>query len=1087
MAKKRTVEDFLATAKKRLEYEIKVDSDNRREALECLQFTISGNQWDRKEKDDRTKDGRPCLEVPLLHKFTAQVVGDMLHNRARVAVKPVDSASDPHIAKIRGGIIANTEYISNAEDIYLEAGKMQVNCGYGSWRVGTRYCMDNPFLQEIYLELIPNPFMVYLDSKRKDPAGSDARYGFVMEKMDKKEFEKRYPSAEPPTKVPTVVGVKNEWFDQDTITVVEYYLLEPVKQMFCLFEDGTVREEAEAEQIVADWKERHEERLTQVQEMDIMKPEPVGPPLPPEPKIVKRRKSEVNRVKHYVITLTEILSENGLEGEPVPGKYIPILDVSGPALNIEGKTYRKGLVKDAKDAQKLVNYYECLDLDTPLPTPSGWTTMRALEVGDILFDDKGKPCSVLGTSPVHTGRECLKVVFDDGTSVVTDENHLWQVEERYKNYDNVWNTRVLKSSELEPGRHNIYLPEPLQLPEKELSVNPYTLGVWLGDGNNKDGRVTSGIEDINDLRENLEGVGEELAGIGWKKSTYSVGTFTVLGLKVKLRALGVLNNKHIPAEYLRASREQRLALLQGLMDTDGSISKFFQCDFCNISKPLADGFRELLRTLGIKTPNIVVMGAQPDGSTHNNGKPLYKFSFTCPHYEESVIFRLPRKRNKQLSKTVFQPRRTKRFRIKSVEPVASVPVKCVKVSSPSSLFLAGTLMVPTHNSSLAEVIAIAPKSPWLGTAEQFEGYEEDYLAANTKNFAYLKYNAVIGENGQMLPPPMRQQPGAPPVALFTQVQRSHDNLKAVIGMFGGDVGEVGPERSALAVTAKQKPGDISTYVYGYNLNRAIEHSGKIINEMIPEVFDSERDVRLRNVDETEAIVPINTVAGDVQKNAAANPERYKGMDPQRITQAIQKQGKGAKFNDITVGKYDVVITIGPSYATQRQETAQMLMTMTQADPKGMAQFRDILFESMDFAPAAEMASRARRTMPPGMVKLKDGETPYTPPPPPQVQLAGLKLEAEKLKIAGLQQKTQGTQRSEAGDAQMTQMKMELERLKAQSESAKIAKEREIAQLKAQHEKEKLAFGLEKQRLEILQMREAHAHAMSKPDPVGIRK
>ncbi len=192
------VKSFLAKVKKRLEHEIRTDAENRRHAVEALEFLVPGNQWSTKERDDRTKDGRPCIEVPIITKFPAQVVGDMLHNRARISVKAVDYKADPHIARIRQGIIATTEYISNAEDIYLEAGKTQVPAGYGAWRVGTRYCEDNPFLQEIYEELIPNPFNVYLDSRRKDAAGADANYGFIYEMMPKDEFEERWPNAEVP-------------------------------------------------------------------------------------------------------------------------------------------------------------------------------------------------------------------------------------------------------------------------------------------------------------------------------------------------------------------------------------------------------------------------------------------------------------------------------------------------------------------------------------------------------------------------------------------------------------------------------------------------------------------------------------------------------------------------------------------------------------------------------------------------------------------------------------------------------------------------------------------------------------------------
>jgi uncharacterized protein with GYD domain len=315
-------------------------------------------------------------------------------------------------------------------------------------------------------------------------------------------------------------------------------------------------------------------------------------------------------------------------------------------------------------------------------------------------------------------------------------------------------------------------------------------------------------------------------------------------------------------------------------------------------------------------------------------------------------------------------------------------------------------LVNYWETALAETIALAPKAPWLATAEQIENYENDYINANVKNYAVLKYNAVVGDNGQLLPPPMRQAPAQPPTALFTQAQRAHDNLKAVIGMFGGDVGEVGPERSAPAVYAKQKPGDISTYVYGYNLNRGIEHSGKVINSMIPEIYDSERDVRLRNIDDTEHIVPINTNAETALKNVRANPERYKEMNTTHLVELFQQKGKGAKFNDITVGKYDIVVTTGPSYATQRQEATQILQGMTQANPKGMEKYQDILFENMDFLGADKMASRARRTMPAGLVALKEGEQTFQPPVPPQIQVQLAKVQTELAKEKTAQAKEQ---------------------------------------------------------------------------------
>ena len=120
----------------------------------------------------------------------------MRHNRARIKVRPVDSAGDVNIAKIRTGLISNIEYLSNAEAIYDYAGEMATSCGYGAWRVLTRYTEENPFLQEVYLERIKNPFLVYMDSSAKSEVYADARYGFVLEKVTREEFEERFPGKE---------------------------------------------------------------------------------------------------------------------------------------------------------------------------------------------------------------------------------------------------------------------------------------------------------------------------------------------------------------------------------------------------------------------------------------------------------------------------------------------------------------------------------------------------------------------------------------------------------------------------------------------------------------------------------------------------------------------------------------------------------------------------------------------------------------------------------------------------------------------------------------------------------------------------
>lgn len=319
------------------------------------------------------------------------------------------------------------------------------------------------------------------------------------------------------------------------------------------------------------------------------------------------------------------------------------------------------------------------------------------------------------------------------------------------------------------------------------------------------------------------------------------------------------------------------------------------------------------------------------------------------------------------------------------------------VSSESNLFLAGDAMIPTHNTSCAETVAIAPKAPWLVTAAMIKGYENDYATAHEENFPYLKYN--IDPNSPMQTP-IRNHAGDPPMALFAQRQSAHENLKQVIGMFAADVGAPGPERSAPAIIARQTPGDVGTFAFLDNLSRSIAHSGRIINEMIPEVYDTERDVRLRNVDESETFVPINTTAGSALKSIRKNPNRYFGLDPEKLSAAIRKNGFEARFNDITIGKYDVIVSVGPSYTTQRQEASQNLFTLINSMPDKMGIAADILVENMDFPGSDRLAARMRKGIPPELRELRPGEEPPKPQAPPiQVQIQMKKLELEDKKIS----------------------------------------------------------------------------------------
>lgn len=342
-------------------------------------------------------------------------------------------------------------------------------------------------------------------------------------------------------------------------------------------------------------------------------------------------------------------------------------------------------------SSSLVYQWKCLALDTRLPTPDGWTTMNDVKVGDRLLDEKGSPCNVTGVSPVYLHNKCYRVCFDDGTHIVANDEHLWSVTTK------AWKgeSRILKTSELVAEKHCIPVTEPLELDDKSLPIDPYVLGVWLGDGESNGARYFSGEQDHEEIAEALLARGARL-GIEHKhKGLYSR---SITGLRSELVRNLLLGNKHIPEEYLRGSFDQRLSLLQGLMDTDGTVggNGQSQCSFTTTSPRLRDGFLELLRSLGIKAKFFERNRVIKYAGEKSVCSPAYQFYFTG--YPGMPVFGLARKKARVVAgktRTI----RSKAHRIVAVEPIESVPVKCVAVDSPSHLYLAGDGMVPTHNTT----------------------------------------------------------------------------------------------------------------------------------------------------------------------------------------------------------------------------------------------------------------------------------------------------------------------------------------------------------------------------------------------------
>ncbi|MFI8976904.1 hypothetical protein ACIGO9_28760 [Nocardia asteroides] len=350
----------------------------------------------------------------------------------------------------------------------------------------------------------------------------------------------------------------------------------------------------------------------------------------------------------------------------------------------------------SKDGGKdtLTLFDEALALDTPVPTYHGMSTMGALELGDIIFGSDGHPTRVVKVSEIMTDRDCYRVTFSDKTELVTSAGHIWLAKPYGGGKPREWTTGQM----FEDGRRFSIPPsQPWQHPPAELDIDPYILGLWLGDGDARNATISSSIDDAPAVVENIENCGYTAKRLAPKHGTAELiyvslpGSHRnrwspVRGLKVRLAAANLIANKHVPEAYLTASVEQRTALLQGLMDSDGSITPNGYCNFTITSSIIADAMMRLLWSLG-ETPG---RRFAPDARSRQGG--VWVITFTPRNV---VPFRLPRKVAR-----IQQSGMTRWLSIRSIEPVDPVPVKCIAVEAEDHLFLAGASGRVTHNTHL---------------------------------------------------------------------------------------------------------------------------------------------------------------------------------------------------------------------------------------------------------------------------------------------------------------------------------------------------------------------------------------------------
>lgn len=259
-------------------------------------------------------------------------------------------------------------------------------------------------------------------------------------------------------------------------------------------------------------------------------------------------------------------------------------------------------------------------------------------------------------------------------------------------------------------------------------------------------------------------------------------------------------------------------------------------------------------------------------------------------------------------------------------------------------------------SAETETIALAPRAPYIGAEGQFEGKEEQWRQANVKNFAYLEYKPKT-LNGDALPPPQRNT-YEPPVQAITQARmQANDDLKATTGIYDPSLGNRSNERSGKAILARQNQAHVGNFHFVDNLARAIKYAGRQLVDLIPRVYDTPRVLRIIGDDGAPSTVKVN-----------------------------QKPSDGQPLYDLTVGRYDVVVSSGPSYATKRQQAVEAMLDLSQSYPAIVQLAGDLMVKNMDWPGAREISERLRKALPPGVAEPKPGEQGQAIPPQVQQQM-----------------------------------------------------------------------------------------------------
>ena len=333
-----TKEERLSQMRQRLTTALSAYSESRENELDDLKFLAGSpdNQWQwpadvlqtRGAVQGQTINARPCLTINKLPQHVKQVTNDQRQNRPSGKVIPADDKADPEVADVFDGIVRHIEYMSDADVAYDTACENQVTYGEGYIRILTEYCDDNTFDQDIRIGRIRNSFSVYMDPLIQDPCGADANWCFITEDLPKEEFERLFPDAQPISSI-MAQGLGDQdltqWIQQKTVRIAEYF--------YVVYEPVTLRLYPGNVTVEAGSPPDREMR-----QMGL--------------KPLRERVAQAKKVKWWKTNGYEVLEE-----QDWPGRWIPVVRVVGNEYEVDGQVYVSGLVRNAKDAQRLYNYW----------------------------------------------------------------------------------------------------------------------------------------------------------------------------------------------------------------------------------------------------------------------------------------------------------------------------------------------------------------------------------------------------------------------------------------------------------------------------------------------------------------------------------------------------------------------------------------------------------------------------------------------------------------------------------------------------------------------------------------------------------